>query len=134
MLPLTYARLSADVFASAAFATNIALWPQSGYFDIESAKKPLLHLWSLGIEEQFYLIRPLILMLAARLRLNLLTVALAIGLASFALNVALIDTHRVATFYRPFSRAFELLTGAAPVPRARSSFRRGTCSAMPTAA
>ena len=40
------------MFASAAFATNIALWLQSGYFDIESAKKPLLHLWSLGIEEQ----------------------------------------------------------------------------------
>jgi peptidoglycan/LPS O-acetylase OafA/YrhL len=126
--------LSADVFASAAFATNIALWPQSGYFDIESAKKPLLHLWSLGTEEQFYLIWPLILMLAARLRLNLLTVALAIGLASFVLNVALIDTNRVATFWLTFSRALELLTGAAPVPRARSSFRRGTCSAMPTAA
>ena len=40
------------MFASAAFATNIALWLQSGFFDIESAKKPLLHLWSLGIEEQ----------------------------------------------------------------------------------
>jgi peptidoglycan/LPS O-acetylase OafA/YrhL len=79
--------LSADVFASAAFATNIALWLQSGYFDIEFAKKRLLHLWSLGTEEQFYLIWPLILMLAARLRLNLLTVALAVGLASFVLNV-----------------------------------------------
>lgn len=65
MLPVAYARLSADVFASAAIATNIALWLHSGYFDIESAKKPLLHLWSLGIEEQFYLIWPLILMLAA---------------------------------------------------------------------
>ena len=52
MLPGTYARLSADVFASAAFAANIALWLQSGYFDTESARKPLLHLWSLGIEEQ----------------------------------------------------------------------------------
>jgi peptidoglycan/LPS O-acetylase OafA/YrhL len=105
MLPVAYARLSADVFASAAFATHVALWLQSGYFDIESAKKPLLHLWSLGIEEQFYLIWPLILMLAARLRLNLLTVALAIGLASFVLNAALIDTNRVATFYLPPSAA-----------------------------
>jgi peptidoglycan/LPS O-acetylase OafA/YrhL len=48
-------------------------WLQSGYFDIESAKKPLLHLWSLGIEEQFYLFWPLVLMLAARLRIRLLT-------------------------------------------------------------
>src|ERR1700757_3758575 len=67
MLPGPYAALSRDVAASAAFSANIALLLQSGYFDIESAKKPLLHLWSLGIEEQFYLIWPLILLLATRL-------------------------------------------------------------------
>jgi peptidoglycan/LPS O-acetylase OafA/YrhL len=66
MLPAAYAQLSADVLASAAFFSNIALLLQSGYFDIESARKPLLHLWSLGIEEQFYLAWPLLLMLAAR--------------------------------------------------------------------
>ena len=113
MLPAAYAQLSADVFASAAFFANIALLLQSGYFDVEAAKKPLLHLWSLGIEEQFYLFWPLILMLAARLRLSLLTVAVVIGLASFALNVALIGSNPVATFYLPFTRAWELLAGAA---------------------
>src|ERR1700682_5496843 len=92
MLPAAYAQLSSDVFASAAFFANIALLLQSGYFDIESAKKPLLHLWSLGIEEQFYLIWPLILMLAARLRLSLLATASVIALASFVLNVALIGS------------------------------------------
>jgi peptidoglycan/LPS O-acetylase OafA/YrhL len=112
LLPSAYAQLSSDVFASAAFCANIALLLQSGYFDIESAKKPLLHLWSLGIEEQFYLFWPPILMLAARLRMNLLVVAAAIGLASFALNVALIGPEPVATFYLPFTRAFELLAGA----------------------
>ncbi len=113
MLPAAYTKLSADIFASAAFSANIALLLQSGYFDVESAKKPLLHLWSLGIEEQFYLVWPLILMLAARLRLNLLWVAASIGIASFVLNVALIRTNPVATFYLPFTRAFELLAGAA---------------------
>jgi peptidoglycan/LPS O-acetylase OafA/YrhL len=113
MLPDAYTKLSSDVFASAAFSANIALLLQSGYFDIESAKKPLLHLWSLGIEEQFYLVWPLILMLAWRLRLNLLWVAVSIGLASFVLNVALIRTNPTATFYLPFTRAFELLAGAA---------------------
>jgi peptidoglycan/LPS O-acetylase OafA/YrhL len=112
MLPAAYAQLSADVFASAAFVANFALLLQSGYFDVEAAKKPLLHLWSLGIEEQFYLFWPLILMLAARLRLSLLAVASVIGIASFALNVALIGENPVATFYLPFTRAWELLAGA----------------------
>jgi peptidoglycan/LPS O-acetylase OafA/YrhL len=112
MLPSAYAQLSADVFASAAFFANFALLLQSGYFDVESAKKPLLHLWSLGIEEQFYLVWPLILMLAARLRLNILLTAAVLGVASFALNVALIGSDPVATFYLPFTRAFELLAGA----------------------
>jgi peptidoglycan/LPS O-acetylase OafA/YrhL len=113
MLPAAYAQLSADVFASAAFFSNIALLLQSGYFDIESGKKPLLHLWSLGIEEQFYLFWPLILMLTARMRLSFLAVASAIGAASFAFNVALIGPDPVATFYLPFTRAWELLAGAA---------------------
>jgi peptidoglycan/LPS O-acetylase OafA/YrhL len=113
MLPAAYAQLSADVFVSAAFFSNIALLLQSGYFDIESGKKPLLHLWSLGIEEQFYLCWPLILMLAARLRLSILAAASVIALASFALNVALIGSNPVATFYLPFTRAWELLAGGA---------------------
>jgi peptidoglycan/LPS O-acetylase OafA/YrhL len=113
MLPAAYAQLSSDVFASAAFFSNIALLLQSGYFDIESSKKPLLHLWSLGIEEQFYLFWPLILMLVARLRLSFLAAASVIGLASFLLNVALIGSDPVATFYLPFTRAWELLAGAA---------------------
>ena len=104
---------AATVFASAAFLANIALLLQSGYFDLESAKKPLLHLWSLGIEEQFYLVWPLLLMLAARLRLSILAVAAMLGVASFVLNVALIGSDPVATFYLPFTRAFELLAGAA---------------------
>src|SRR5882757_3400959 len=112
MLPAAYAQLSADVFASAAFFSNIALLLQSGYFDIESGRKPLLHIWSLGIEEQFYLFWPLILMLVVRLRLSILAAASVIGLASFVLNVVLIDSNPVATFYLPFTRAWELLAGA----------------------
>jgi peptidoglycan/LPS O-acetylase OafA/YrhL len=112
LLPAPYAALSSDVAASAAFAANIALMFQSGYFDVEAAKKPLLHLWSLGIEEQFYLAWPLILLLAARWRLSLLWVALAIGVASFLANVALIGSDPIATFYLPFTRAWELAVGA----------------------
>src|SRR4030081_3141293 len=112
MLPTAYAQLGSDVFASAAFFANIALLLQSGYFDVESAKKPLLHLWSLGIEEQFYLFWPLILMLVARMRVSILVAASVIGMASFVLNVALIGSNPVATFYLPFPRAWEVLAGA----------------------
>jgi len=112
MLPLAFAQLGSDAFASAAFLANIALLLQSGYFDVESVKKPLLHLWSLGIEEQFYLFWPLLLMLAARLRFSIFAVAAILGIGSFLLNVALIGSDPVATFYLPFTRAFELLAGA----------------------
>src|SRR3954452_19718161 len=113
LLPGPYARLGADVLASAAFTANIALLLQSGYFDVESAKQPLLHMWSLGTEEQFYLVWPPILMLAARFRIRALGVTAAIGLASFVLNVVLIGENPVATFYLPFTRAWELLAGGA---------------------
>ena len=113
MLPADYIRLGGDVFASAAFSANFALLLQSGYFDVEAAKKPLLHLWSLGIEEQFYLFWPLFLMFAARFRLNMLAAVSTLGISSFILNVALIDANPIATFYLPFTRAFELLAGAA---------------------
>ena len=112
MLPAAYAALSRDVAASAVFSANIALWLQSGYFDVESARKPLLHLWSLGIEEQFYLVWPPILMLAARLRWRLLPVAAILAVASFMLNAALIGSDAIATFYLPFTRGWELLAGA----------------------
>jgi peptidoglycan/LPS O-acetylase OafA/YrhL len=112
MLPEAFAQLGSDAFASAAFLANIALLLQSGYFDVESAKKPLLHLWSLGIEEQFYLFWPLLLMLATRFRIRVMAVAAMLGIASFLLNVALIGSNPIATFYLPFTRAFELLTGA----------------------
>jgi peptidoglycan/LPS O-acetylase OafA/YrhL len=108
MLPAAYAQLSADVFASAAFFSNIALLLQSGYFDIESGQKPLLHLWSLGIEEQFYLFWPLILMLVVRMRRNILVAASTIGIVSFALNVLLVHSNPVATFYLLWSRIRQL--------------------------
>src|SRR5882757_11152636 len=112
MLPAPFARLGSDTFASSAFFANIALLLQSGYFDAESAKKPLLHLWSLGIEEQFYLFWPLLLVLAARFRMSIMAMAAILGIASFLLNVALIGSDPVATFYLPFTRAWELLAGA----------------------
>jgi peptidoglycan/LPS O-acetylase OafA/YrhL len=55
LMATSYSQLAAQIAAGAAFFSNIALLRQTGYFDTSSEMKPLLHLWSLGIEEQFYL-------------------------------------------------------------------------------
>src|SRR5690348_11726570 len=54
-----YANLGKDITGGAGFVSNFVLWGESGYFDRASDSKPLLHLWSLGIEEQFYVFWPL---------------------------------------------------------------------------
>jgi peptidoglycan/LPS O-acetylase OafA/YrhL len=115
LTPTQLAALGRDILAGLAFVPNLAVWSDAGYFDAPSATKPLLHLWSLGIEEQFYLLWPIALAGAFRFR----RVALLIGAiiaASFACNVLLVATgHQSAAFYLPFSRFWELLAGAAIV-------------------
>ena len=67
-----YAQLGKHVAGGAGFISNILLWFESGYFDKTAEAKPLLHLWSLGIEEQFYIVWPLLLWLAWKKRFNFL--------------------------------------------------------------
>ncbi len=112
LFPDEYQQLGKHVVGGAGFAANFFYWAQVGYFDTASDTKPLLHLWSLGIEEQFYILWPVILLLGWRLRANLFAVAAVLALASFAANVGGIGSHPTATFYSPASRAWELLLGA----------------------
>ena len=88
------------------------LWSESGYFDNAANYKPLLHLWSLGIEEQFYIIWPFMLWLTFKLRFNYLSIILAVTSISFALNIYQVGNNPVATFYSPLTRFWELLVGA----------------------
>jgi peptidoglycan/LPS O-acetylase OafA/YrhL len=98
---------------SAGFAANVNFYLEVGYWDISAKLKPLLHLWSLGIEEQFYLLWPLVLWAIWRLR-RYAALALAILIsASFAWNLYSIMVDHAATFYLPFSRFWELLAGGA---------------------
>jgi peptidoglycan/LPS O-acetylase OafA/YrhL len=103
--------LGKHVFGGSAFLSNIFLWREVGYFDTAAETKPLLHLWSLGIEEQFYVAWPLLILWAAPRRKILLCAGILAAL-SFALNVGGIRAFPSATFYLPAARAWELLAGA----------------------
>ncbi|MFZ4701052.1 MAG: acyltransferase family protein [Candidatus Methylumidiphilus sp.] len=108
-----YQQLDKHIAGGAGFVSNLVLWGESGYFDSTAESKPLLHLWSLGIEEQFYIIWPLLLWAAWKTRINLLVTTIVIGLASFAWNIASVGDDTIATFYSPQTRFWELLVGAA---------------------
>ena len=112
LLPDEFMQLGKNIAAGAGFVSNFLLWSESGYFDTAAELKPLLHLWSLGIEEQFYIVWPLVLWAVARLRLNALTVILVVASISFALNIDGVRNNAIAAFYSPQTRFWELLTGA----------------------
>ena len=107
-----FAQLGKHIVSGAGFISNLVLWNESGYFDKAAELKPLLHLWSLGIEEQFYFIWPLFIWWIARWPKKVLPAIAIIGLISFALNVVNINANPVATFYSPLTRFWELLIGA----------------------
>ncbi|HET6841082.1 MAG TPA: acyltransferase family protein [Candidatus Angelobacter sp.] len=96
--------------AGAGFISNILLWKESGYFDGAAQFKPLLHLWSLGIEEQFYLFWPLTVFLFWKTRSRVWVLALLL-LGSFGLDLWVIGSSPAAAFYLPQNRLWELLIG-----------------------
>jgi peptidoglycan/LPS O-acetylase OafA/YrhL len=113
LLPDEYARLGKHIAAGAGFAENFILRKEAGYFDIASELKPLLHLWSLAIEEQFYLVYPLLLWLLWRGGFSLLSAVIALAAISFGLNIHYRHIAPESTFYFPWFRFWELLAGAA---------------------
>jgi peptidoglycan/LPS O-acetylase OafA/YrhL len=113
LFPDEYQQLGKHIAAGAGFIANLVLWKESGYFDNSVETKPLLHLWSLGIEEQFYIVWPLVLWCAWKLRFNLFVITIFSLLISFFLNAKGINKDAVATFYSPKTRFWELLCGSA---------------------
>lgn len=107
-----FKQLGGHIVAGAGFVSNLVLWNEAGYFDNSAATKPLLHLWSLGIEEQFYIVWPLLLWLAWKMKFDLFKTTIAIAGISFFLNVIGISVDATATFYSPQTRFWELLCGS----------------------
>jgi len=110
-----FALLGRHTAAAAGFVSNLVLYGEANYFDAASDAKPLLHLWSLGVEEQFYLLWPILLALAWRWgRARGVWLAIALGLAaSLAHQAWLMATDPSAAFYIPTARFWEMLAGAA---------------------
>lgn len=109
--PEEFSQLNLHTAAGAGFLQNFILWQESGYFDTASESKPLLHLWSLAVEEQFYIIWPLLTALAWKLRWRFLRIAALLAFLSFIANIYLVSGNPGAAFYLPFSRFWELIVG-----------------------
>jgi peptidoglycan/LPS O-acetylase OafA/YrhL len=109
LLPGEFRSLGLNVFGGATFSSNFVLLGETGYFGLQAIQKPLLHLWSLGVEEQFYIAWPLLLFVFLSMRVSILAVAAGLFLVSFALNVAVSGT--AADFFLPLTRAWELMVG-----------------------
>ena len=127
MLPEHYEDLAKSAIAQQLLVSNVHFMRKSGYFDGSAELMPLLHTWSLAVEEQFYVGYPPLLLLLGRLPRRMMVAALVVLAAvSFAVSDWGVRTHPEATFYLLPTRAWEILIGGlicfAPMPRHRSAW------------
>ena len=113
LLPTDLMLLGKGVISTLVFASNVFFWRESGYFDNDSEINPLLHTWSLAVEEQFYIGLPILLILTHRFwRRHLKLVLLVTACASLLACVVVQPLRASAVFYLSPFRAWELLVGA----------------------
>lgn len=112
LLANEYELLGKHIAAGATFISNYVLLGEVNYFDSAAEKKPLLHLWSLGIEEQFYIAWPILLWYSLKRGFNALLVALLLAISSFLYSLYVINFDKSLAFYSPFSRIWELSVGS----------------------
>lgn len=113
LLSEEYKKINAHTIGAITFTSNYLLWNEHGYFDSKAYSKPLLHLWSLAIEMQFYILFPLALWFGKKLSFNLFKLTVILGFISFLLNLDQLRRGAgVADFYSPQTRFWELLIGA----------------------
>jgi peptidoglycan/LPS O-acetylase OafA/YrhL len=112
LFSVEYTQLGRHTIASSLFLQNLMLYSESGYFDRSAEAKPLLHLWSLSVEEQFYVIWPPLLMLWSQRGWKLGRLLFSLALGSFAFNLSLRHINPSGDFFWPAARFWELLVGA----------------------
>jgi peptidoglycan/LPS O-acetylase OafA/YrhL len=112
LLPNDAYEYGRSLMATLGFVSNIAFSRQMGYFDAPAEMKPLLHTWSLAVEEQFYILYPLFLFLVTRYFRKRYTIAIgSVLVLSLAYSIGRSDTQAATSFYLPTTRAWELLIG-----------------------
>jgi peptidoglycan/LPS O-acetylase OafA/YrhL len=111
LFPDEYKQLGKHTAAGAAFISNLVFWSEAGYFDSAADTKILLHLWSLGVEEQFYLVWPILIFFAWRGKFRVGSICILMLAASLYLNIRTVESHQVAAFFSPLTRFWELLSG-----------------------
>lgn len=129
-----YQSIGRHIFSGAFFISNLTLWHESGYFDSQSYLKPLLHLWSLGIEEQFYVVWPLVVLSCFRLeksKKRLLFSCAFIFVASYTCSIVTMNFSGGANYYSPASRFWELMLGAIIASLKFSGIRTSISKSMP---
>lgn len=105
-------KLGIHTVGAVAFVENFVLWGEAGYFEFSSELKPLLHFWSLAVEEQFYLVFPVVLWATWRLGISLLIPTVAIFVASLLANLIIVQQEPASAFYLPYTRFWELMAGS----------------------
>lgn len=104
-----YKQLGKYIAGGAGFVSNFVLWNESGHID--NSTKPLMHLWTLGIEEQFYIVWPLLLSFVWKRKWSFVAITASVAAISFAFHIYIINKDYTASFYFPASRFWELMIG-----------------------
>lgn len=112
LLPDEFYAFAKSAIGAALFSSNIVFWSEAGYFDAAAHTKPLLHTWSLGVEEQYYIFYPVFLLILGRFRrAHWAAIIFPIAVASFAISVWGVAKSPPGAFYLAPARAWELLLG-----------------------
>ncbi|WP_306734772.1 acyltransferase family protein [Marimonas arenosa] len=111
LLPFEFREFGKELIAATTYLSNVLFWRGEGYFDIGAENKVLLHTWSLAVEEQFYIVLPVLMLALARWRRLLVALLVVLFVGSLTANIALSPTDQTTTFYLFPFRAWELLAG-----------------------
>lgn len=112
LMPKHLAVYGKSLISTVFFGSNIFFWKQSGYFEAAAETKPLLHTWSLGVEEQFYIFFPLFLYFLHNNKKHIKTYIFTVFCVSFALSIVLTPKYPTSAFYLLHTRAWELMMGS----------------------